>query len=69
MSTLSSSTVTLDGATSNVTITFPIVNDHILELLESLSASLSLAQSGGNYSRVTVAPVTAVVSIADDDGN
>ena len=68
MSTLSNSTVTLDGATSNVTITFPIVNDNILELMENLSASLSLAQSGGYYSRVMVDPATAVVSIADDDG-
>ena len=69
MSTLSSSTVTLDGATSNVTITFPIVNDNMFELMESLSASLSLARSGGYYSRVTVDPATAVISIADDDGN
>ena len=69
MSTLSSSTVKLDGATSNVTITFPIVNDNIFELMESLSASLSLAQSGGYYSRVMVDPATAVVLIADNDGD
>ena len=69
MSTLSNSTVTLNGSTPNVTITFPIINDNIIELMESLSASLSLAQSGGYYSRVTVAPETAVVSIVDDDGN
>ena len=66
MSTLSNSTVTLDGSTPNVTITFPIINDNIFELMESLSASLSLAQSGGYYSRVTVDPATAVVSIVDD---
>ena len=65
----SSTSVTLDRVSSNAIVIFSIVNDSAIELSEKFFGVLSLVQSGGYYSRVTVDPAATIITIEDDDGN
>ncbi len=67
VSTLSSATIILSGASSQVTITFPLINDLIFEFNENLFGQLSFA-AGGGHPRVSIDPGTAEVIIVDNDG-
>ena len=67
VSTLSSATVILSGASPQVTITFPLIDDLIFEFNENLFGQLSFA-AGGGHPRVSIDPGTAEVIIVDNDG-
>ncbi len=67
VSTLSSATVILSGASPQVTITFPVMDDLIFEFNENLFGQLSFA-AGGGHPRVTIDPGIAEVIIVDNDG-
>ncbi len=67
VSTLSSETVILSGASPQVTITFPLIDDLIFEFNENLFGQLSFA-AGGVHPRVSIDPGTAEVIIVDNDG-
>ena len=55
--------VSLSASQSQVTISFPLIDDDVLEITEQLSASLRATE----FVRVSISPGSTEITIFDDD--
>ena len=58
--------MTFDADTTSRTVQVPIVNDNVLETVESFFATLSV--DSNLYPGVDISPNTADIEVTDDDG-